>query len=132
MPCTLEKARTAPPKRPHTTSGFDEAIRTRPGLSDTSTVLGRGLEWLTSPPEGVLSAREWSMSFRNDEQLRLLTEYFDETAGDLYFTTVAFEYGGDASLSWYLTKEEQTSIRSQAQRIGSSPDMNGLLAWWCR
>jgi hypothetical protein len=102
--------------------------RLDPGVRDTSTVLSRGLEGLTSPPEGLLSQREWSMSFRNDEQLQVLTDYFDRRVHDLYFTTVAFEYRGDASLSWYLTLEEQESIRKAALDIARSPEMGQLLA----
>ncbi len=79
------------------------------------------MEWLTSPPEGLLSAREWSMSFRNDELLRLLTEFYDRVAEDLFFTTVSFEFGGTASLNWYLT---------EADRIGCSKAMTELLDWW--
>ena len=37
----------------------------------------RGFQWLSSPIEGVLSARNWSMLYRNDEQLRLLDDTFN-------------------------------------------------------
>jgi hypothetical protein len=107
-----------------------QAARTRPEVRDRSSILGRGLEWATSPPEGLLTAREWSMSFRNDELLRVLTDHFDRTVGELYFTTVAFEFGGDASLSWYLTQEEQASIRDQARTAGGSEEMDQLIDWW--
>jgi hypothetical protein len=106
------------------------AARLQPEGRDESTLLGRGLEWLTSPPDGALRAREWTMSFRNDEQLRVLTEYFDRTVGNLYFTTVAFEYRGDASLNWYLTQEEQASIQSEAARVRASREMADLLSIW--
>jgi predicted acylesterase/phospholipase RssA len=112
--------------------GLSQAPRTHPAGTgrDDSTVLSRGLEWASSPPEGLLNAREWTTSFRNDERLQLLTEFFDQTVGDLYFTTVAFEYPGEASLSWYLTDAETASIRAAAAEVGSLPQMAELLAWW--
>ncbi len=70
------------------------------------------------------------MSFRNDELLRLLTEFYDRVAEDLFFTTVSFEFGGTASLNWYLTEAEQDSIRTEADRIGCSKAMTELLDWW--
>jgi hypothetical protein len=111
---------------------LSESARTRPGRTGSSTVLSRGLEWITTPPDGLFSAREWVNSFRNDEQLGVLTDYSDRTAGDLNFTTVAFEYGGDASLNWYLTHEEQQSIRQAAHGISGSQSMKDLLAWWAQ
>jgi hypothetical protein len=110
--------------------GASQQARTVPDERDRSTTVSRGLEWLLSPPDALLSQREWSMSFRNDQQLQVLTDYFDRLAGNLYFTTVAFEYNGDASLSWYLSREEQRSIAAEANRVGSSKDMTDLLGLW--
>jgi hypothetical protein len=99
---------------------------------DDSTVLSRGLECISSPLEGLFSAREWANSFRNDEQLGVQTDYFDRAIKDLFFTTVAFEFGGDASLNWYLTQQEKQSIRDAAIGIPGSQAMTDLLAWWAQ
>jgi hypothetical protein len=105
--------------------------RTEAGAQgDTSTILSRGLEWLTSPPQGFLHARDWTMSFRNDQQLEVLTEFFDERVANLFFTTAAFEYPGNASLSWYLADHERDSILREAERLGQAPVMHELLDWW--
>jgi hypothetical protein len=110
--------------------GASQKERKRPEGADGSTVLTRGLEWLLSPPEALLSQREWSMSFRNDQGLQVLTTFFDRKVHDLYFTTVAFEYEGDASLSWYLSCEEKKSIHKEALRVHDSKEMAQLLALW--
>ena len=55
----------------------------------------RGFQWLSSPIEGALGARNWSMLYRNDEQLRLLDDTFN-SPGDhgRMFDTFSFEYDG--------------------------------------
>jgi hypothetical protein len=100
------------------------------GDADSSTLLSRGLEWLLSPPERALNARVWTNSLHNDEQLQILTEYFDSAVDDLYFTTVAFEFGGEVSLSWHLTREERRLIAEGARQVRHSLDLAELVAWW--
>jgi hypothetical protein len=44
---------------------------------EPSSVVSRGLEGFTSPPEGVLSVRGNSAVYRDDEQFQLLSRYFN-------------------------------------------------------
>ena len=114
-------------------------IQIRDGLSDGERVMGAppadatspppnqmqlALEEFSSPLEGVLSARVSSASYRNDGMLELLAQFYKELdqskeqsksgarpEKSFYFTTVAFEYPFNASLSWYLTRRERAAIR---------------------
>jgi hypothetical protein len=68
---------------------------------------------LTTPPEGAYSALMASMSFRNDEQLRILSDRFTKNGqykGRL--TTVVIECPIQAELNWSLTQAESKAIRA--------------------
>jgi hypothetical protein len=106
---------------------LSQSMPTRPAGVDASTLLSRSLEWVRSPVDGLSSAHEWSIFFRNDEQLETLTDYFDRTVAPLNFTTAAFEHGGDASFNWYLRQAEQNSIRREAVRLGTSQALSDPL-----
>lgn len=179
-------------------------------LPDDSTPLTRGLEWLTSPPEGLYNAVQSSAAFRNDAQLealgRLVSDElqvdpllrrlsprqieflreargrgqrgpllpasldlaghkdafrklleddaatkgqadgllresmrtFDRAEGSPFFTTVTFEFAGQASLSWYLTAAEKEAIRRVAWGdLPPGEDVIGqrverLIGWWSK
>jgi hypothetical protein len=77
-------------------------------------LLGPGLYPLNTPLEGVSSARQWSMSFRNDEQVeqldRLLITLND--GRPKFFRTVVFECPVPASLSWRLDEREKRWIHA--------------------
>src|SRR5262245_54657268 len=60
----------------------------------------RKIEWLTGPLVGAGSARESGMSFRNDEELKRLADFFN-TGGQERFTTVVFESREAIAMSWY-------------------------------
>jgi hypothetical protein len=84
-----------------------------------------GLYPVTTPLSGVTAARQWTMSFRNDEQVELLDEIFndeDDNRRD-FFRTVVFECPVSASLSWNLNDEEKTMIRSGfgGEKEGQTP-----------
>jgi hypothetical protein len=113
--------------------GASAAQRLDPaGAGARSTVLSRGVEFFTSPIQGAGSARDWSQSFRDDEQLQMLSEVFapHHKPGGPYFTIATFEYPGEASLSWYLTQNEQNSILSGVNNPTNTQAMADLLAWW--
>jgi hypothetical protein len=101
------------------------------GEKDTSSSLSRGFEGLTSPAEGVGSARNSVSLYRNDEKLDWLSQTFGNHgfAAD-FFTNVLFQFNGEASLSWYLTQQEQRVIRCKAEALGAGSDMRGLEEWW--
>src|SRR5262249_4473061 len=62
---------------------------------------GSAFEWLTGPLEGVNSARNWSMVFRNDEQIRMLSDLLN-TSDRKKFDTFVFAHEGDAAMNWII------------------------------
>ena len=92
--------------------------------------LARGLEGLTSPPEGMLSARESVMLFRNDGQLEALGELFGQGGlGPDFLTTTIFEFRGEASLSWALASDEARAMVAQAGSPGISGKLEAVRRW---
>jgi hypothetical protein len=94
---------------------------------------------LTSPPEAVLNAREASMSFRNDELIRMLHQEFNPPNQPRLFATVAFDFSETAPLSWVLSSGDvkrlecgtrgegfQQRVRRVREWLGASPP-KGLL-----
>jgi hypothetical protein len=90
--------------------------------------LGRGLEGLLSPLHAALSARQSVGTFRNDEQLEQLARLFDTGFEPGFMRTEIFEYGGEASLSWYLTSAERDAIHNAANQL--SDQLRALQQWW--
>jgi Patatin-like phospholipase len=100
----------------------------------------RGFQWLSSPIEGALGARNWSMLYRNDEQLRLLDDTFNSADDTVRtFETFSFEYPGGAAMNWIITRDDIDDMRrSIAAGLGVNPDeksknddeMSRLIAWW--
>ncbi|WP_224360865.1 patatin-like phospholipase family protein [Hyalangium versicolor] len=93
---------------------LENGWRTKVGLKKQPTFWARVVAGFTSPPEAVLSARNASMSFRNDELLELLQREFNE-ADSCFFTTVAFELNQPAPLSWALSSEDEELIEHCAR-----------------
>lgn len=76
-----------------------------------------GYEWLTSPLKGAETSRRAMMSYRNDEQLEVLSNLLNTKAkgsdrfpGVGFFTTVVFECPKEVSLSWSITAREFQDI----------------------
>jgi hypothetical protein len=78
-------------------------------------LFAQSLEGLSTPMEAVLTARERSMQYRNDEMLHLLSREFNTTDRPSFFTTVAFECDVDANLSWTLPPWEARAIAEAFQ-----------------
>ena len=76
----------------------------------------RGLEGLTSPATGALSARESAMLFRNDELVELVARRCNAEFWPGVFSTGAFCFRGNVSLSWSLTEMEKGKLRRGADR----------------
>lgn len=91
--------------------------------------LGRGLEWLTPPMEGTLSAQAAVMLFRNDEQLEAVIKRYDRTFGRGFLTTTTLALRKQVSLSWYLTSEERAVLHAEAQSVVQEA-ADSLRAWW--
>jgi hypothetical protein len=88
--------------------------------------LGRGLEGLTSPPEGLLAAMDAVALFRNDAQLETVTHLYGTAFGRGDFvTTVSFELDADVSTSWYLTRNEIDAVEQQVNLAAERVDRVG-------
>ena len=94
-----------------------------------SSAVARGFEWLTSPITGLLSARESVMLFRNDAALEAATQLCDSELGPGFLTTTIFDFKGEASLSWYLTRAELAGIRDQAGSRGIGAKVARVFDW---
>jgi len=86
-----------------------------------SRLLRPGLQALTAPLIGVSNARDWTMAFRNDEQVDLQDLLFDELSGRDFFRTVVFECPVDVSLSWNLTEREKAILEGGFGRPEATP-----------
>src|SRR5208337_858965 len=92
------------------------------GLYGVMAKAQRGAQWLTSPVEGLSAARQSNQSFRNDEQVEVLSNVInnwpDSPVRDRgFFTTVVFECPKEASLNWAITPQERKDIEQ-----GFEPD----------
>jgi hypothetical protein len=86
-----------------------------------SKLLRPGLQALTTPLVGVTNARQWTMAFRNDEQVDLQDLLFDELSGQDFFRTVVFECPVDVSLNWRLTEREKAILVGGFGRPEAAP-----------
>jgi hypothetical protein len=100
------------------------------GLTEPGqTVLGDSFGWLTSPLAGAESARVSVTSFRNDEQLQVLTDAFKPAGAD-FFTTVVFERPGSVGMNWYLSETDRHDIVHGLDRPPNTANLRLLREWW--
>ncbi len=103
-------------------------IRERARSSESR--LSRSLEGLTSPPAGVLAARESVTLFRNDAQLEALSHlYASAFHNEDFLTTTVFEFRGEASLSWHLAEDEVSRLEAQARAKGIREKLDAIKSW---
>jgi hypothetical protein len=105
------------------------------GLAGVGRGWGSAFEWLTSPLSGFSAARVSVTSFRNDEQLQVLSDWFNDgrpADGRAFFTTVVFERPGEAGMNWYLSEEDKDTIRNgfEAAEYPNSQNLRLLQQWW--
>jgi hypothetical protein len=86
-----------------------------------SKLLRPGMQAITTPLIGVSNARQWTMAFRNDEQVDLQDLLFDDERGRDFFRTVVFECPVDVSLSWKLTDREKAILTGGFGRPDATP-----------
>ncbi len=90
----------------------------------------RGLQGLSSPAEGVLSARESVMLFRNDAQLESVSQLYARAFGSpTFLATTIFEFAGEASLSWHLSESERQLLVAQAEAPGIDDKIGAIGRW---
>jgi len=87
-----------------------------------SRLMRPGLQALATPLVGVTNARQWTMAFRNDEQVDLQDLLFDELSGRDFFRTVVFECPVDVSLNWRLTEREKAILMGGFGRPDAAPE----------
>ncbi|HJL41754.1 MAG TPA: patatin-like phospholipase family protein [Myxococcales bacterium LLY-WYZ-16_1] len=80
------------------------------------SVVSAALENLAGPMRALLSHHSASQLFGNDERLADVLEDLNRSVGrDDFATTVSFELGVDAALSWSLSEREKEAIRIWAR-----------------
>jgi hypothetical protein len=91
---------------------------------------GGPFEGLSSPIQGLFAARDSVSLFRNDAQLETVTQLYDKAfPGRSFVSTVAFEFEGQASLSWYLTREEIAGMKTQVESQPITQKLEAITAW---
>ncbi len=98
-------------------------------LDRLSAALWRGLEGVTTPITGLLAAREAVMLFRNDGELDALLA---PGTADPFVTTTIFDFKGEASTSWMLTRQETDGICAQADASGIHEKLDDVARWLTR
>jgi hypothetical protein len=84
---------------------------------------------LTAPAEGAFSAREWTMSFRNDEQIRVLHDYFNSYYLGM-FASFEFENPADFAMNWFLSEDDIEEMRDCITTDGNAQELDRLSTWW--
>jgi len=115
-------------------------------LSLPGEVGGSYLPGLTGPLSAVDHARSASANFRNDDELRQLSEFFrsyfvaNPTAAppqgtDQFFTTVVFERYTDVGMNWYLSKSDKKDILDswdKGEENMNPASLQKLREWWAK
>lgn len=94
------------------------------------------LPGLSGPLSAVSHARTASASYRNDDDLQRLGDYF--TAHPVsrrvseFFTTVVFERDGEAGMNWYLSEADKASVTRgwATDETMNPPSLRKLRQWW--
>jgi hypothetical protein len=98
-----------------------EETRQELGQEESPVWWQRGLAEGTTPLMGGVNALEASMSYRNDEQLRVISDLLTKGGSRVDgFTTLVIECPVKAELNWSLTKKEITAIQKAIE--GQIPD----------
>lgn len=93
--------------------------------SGESSPFARGVEFLTTPPEAVLAARESVMAYRNDELVEILQRKHSD-----FVSTVAFEGPEGVGMSWVLTHDEQKALLAELDGGRVAGRTTALARWW--
>ena len=114
--------------------GVSEKERKREAVHDGfPSLVDRGLQWLSTPLDGLWSARQASNAFRNDNLLHLLDDFFIAKGFPRgFFATVAFELtaGDDVALNFTLSASEITAIRDAVKKPAFTERADALVNWW--
>ena len=97
------------------------------------------LQGLTSPLEGGLSARNWSMRFRNATQIHVLDDLLNQPGKPRLFETFIFENFSDFAMNWFISDDDIALMRhsigaqpkgveSEAEVAKTAPEPAGVLS----
>jgi hypothetical protein len=108
-----------------------------------------GMYGLTTPFRAALSAYQWSMSYRNDEQLSLLQAAFNYRKPDSgpakdsnefrFFETFVFENPIDTAMNWFIDPSEiermAASLKQETQSdqdawAHNNEQLRAFKKWW--
>ncbi len=131
------KKSTAPPAEPaagepsRAVGSLTPAARPNNAPARLFARLATSFSWLTTPGEGAMSARGWTMSFRNDEQVRMLDDHFNAIEPGL-FETFVFENPVAFALNWFLSEHDVAEMARQIGEGHNLAELERLAAWWKR
>ena len=93
-----------------------------------SELISPGFQGISTPLLGISNARQWTMSFRNDEQIDLLDLLFDGENTRDFFRTVVFECPVEVSLNWQLSTREKEILASGFGQENADPrqELDGI------
>jgi hypothetical protein len=107
------------PSELDTRRGLEPQSNDKPNASDQ--VIGwlkTSVQGLTSPLEGGLNARAWSMRFHNAAMIRILDDTFNDGESRL-FETFIFENSADFAMNWFIFDQD---IAQMQRTIGAGDD----------
>lgn len=111
----------------------DKDCRDDQAAADSSWA-GRSLSSLTSALEGLFSARQASMIYRNDQELSAVQEIYRSArmadGRPFPFDSVVFENAGRASFSWYLTEHDLKCMQAQLDESHNLKVFDRLRMLW--
>jgi len=81
--------------------------------------LKTSVQGLTSPLEGGLNARAWSMRFHNAAMVRILDDTFNNGESRL-FETFVFENFADFAMNWFISDQDIAQMRQNIW-VGDAP-----------
>ena len=90
--------------------GDDEQEREAKGEGRSRDLVSQSFEGLATPAEAVLTTRDRSSQYRNDELIDLVDRTLNTSQERDFFTTAVFECHRDAALSWMLSKGDAQNI----------------------
>jgi hypothetical protein len=108
--------------------------------------LRTSVQGLTSPLEGGLNARAWSMQFHNAAAVRVLDDLFNVPGQPRLFETFVFENFEEFAMNWFISDDDldrmQRSIGARpglpalapgawtAHQTANLNEKDRLIAWW--
>ena len=99
----------------------------RPGPAGAFDRVRAGLQFLTTPTEGVGTSRLRTMLDRNDERVRRLADWFNDDEAPPFFETVVFEGDDSAPLGWSLTAADRKRLDDALKSNRLEPEFAKLI-----